>query len=144
MVGLSMKEKDFQVLWHKHLVAHPSTNSEAHELKLTKKNTFVFDSVKEHQIQGLLMAEEGLFHKISDSLPIFGGNEHMRFTSQKPFDCLWLTGLMSYVVICFYVPRKYKKIFKIPIEKFLEIKENHPRKSIRLEELEGLYPSFLL
>jgi penicillin-binding protein-related factor A (putative recombinase) len=138
-----MTEKVFQTLWHKYLVTNPPTDPEAHELKLTKKNTFVFDSVKEHQIQGLLMAQEGLFHKISDS-PVSWSMNQTRFSVPKPFDCMWLTGLTSYVVICFYVPRKYKKVFKISIEDFLEFKKGHPRKSIRLEELEKLTAPMLL
>jgi hypothetical protein len=39
------------------------------------------------------------------------------------------------VVVCFYQPRKYKKVFKIPIDQFISIRDNWPRKSIKMEEL---------
>jgi len=131
-----MKESNFQTIWHNYLVHNPLPQPEVHELKLVKRNVFVFDAVKDHQILGLKCAETGLFHKISDS-PIYAGMKS-RFTAQKPFDCLWLTGIKGFVIICFYEPRKYKKVFKIGIDQFLKIKENHPRKSIRLSELELL------
>ena len=129
-----MVEKNFQTLWGNYLQKNPPSEAEAHELKLCKQNSFPFNSVKDHQIVGLIQAGSGTYHRIYDQ-PWMAGSG---FQPQKPFDCAWLKGLKGYVVICFYVPRKYKKVFKIGVDQFLQIRDTHPRKSIRLSELELL------
>lgn len=139
-----MREKNFQTIWHKYLVDHPPTSPEVHELKLCKRGTFAFDAVKDHQIEGLKRAKTGLFHKIADSPVSWGSNTKMRFTAKKPFDCLWLIGLGAYVVICFYEPRKYKKVFKIEIDHYLKLRNTWVRKSIRLDQLEAKMEAIFL
>jgi len=109
------------------LQENPPEKSEVYELKISKGNSLPFNAVKEHQIKGLLEAEKGLFHKISDS-PIFHGNR-MRFTKPKPFDCLFIFAI-SYVAILFYKPRKPKNIYLIKIKTFITEKENSNRKSL--------------
>lgn len=127
----SMVEKDFQTLWGKYLMENPPQEPEAHELKLCKVKTFPFNNVKDHQIKGLLEASSGLYHRIYDQPWVANG-----FQPQKPFDCMWIKGTRGYVVICFYEPRRYKKVFKIPIDQFISLRDTWPRKSIRLDQLE--------
>ena len=71
-----------------------------------------------------------LYHKISDS-PIFGGMKS-RFTKQKPFDCLVLTGL-AFVCIMFYKPRKKKEFIAIDIDVWNEEVKTSIRKSLTEE-----------
>lgn len=127
-----MKEKNFQTEFSKR-----NTIKGVFELKLSKGCSIRFDSVKEHQVSALLSAQsdKGLFHKISDSLPIFGGNKHMRFTAKKPFDCFLIENYPAYVVVMFYTPRKRKNVYYIPIDTWLSLKKNSDKKSIREEEL---------
>lgn len=127
-------EKNFQTLWGNYLIKNPPQQAEAHELKLCKCQSFPFKDVKDHQIIGLIKAGSGTYHRIYDQ-PWMAGSG---FQPQKPFDCLWLKDVKGYVVICFYSPRKYKKVFKIEVDQFLKIRDNHPRKSIKLNELELL------
>jgi len=104
------------------------------ELKLCKGRSIRWDSVKDHQIEALYQAKwEGFYHKISDSLPVFGGNKHMKFTSKKPFDCFYIK-TDAYVVVCFYVPRKKKLCYYIDIDVFIEWMADSERKSFREEE----------
>jgi len=128
-----LKEKDIQTALSKKHTMHG-----CFELKLCKTKAIRLDSVKDHQVEALLAAssESGLYHKITDSLPVFGGNKHMRFTSKKPFDFVFLKNTPAYVVICFYVPRKKKRCLYIPIKRWVEFCAIHPRKSVREAELE--------
>lgn len=126
----SMVESGFQTIWHNYLLKNPPPETEAHELKLCKTNTFAFDRVSENQVECLKKASSGFYYKISDMAAQNG------FASPKPFDNFWMNRAKGYVVICFYVPRRYKKVFKIPIDLFLIIKDNWPRESIRLDQLE--------
>lgn len=129
-----MKEANIQTLFGKYLKENWQ-GSAVFELKLEKGTAFAFNRLAEHQVEALLtVQDQGLYHKISDSLPVFGGNKHMRFTSKKPFDCLYINS-PAYVAICFYKPRKYKKLLLIPINDFLAFRERHSRKSARLNEL---------
>lgn len=128
-----VKENNFQTLWHHYLEAHPPNQAEVYELKLCKTNRIPLLSVKDHQVEGLKKAQEGLFHKISDGLPIFGGNKHMRFTAKKPFDCLWIQS-NAYVCILYYIPRKRKQVVKVDIETYEMIKLIHDKKSISFAE----------
>lgn len=104
-----------------------------YEFKMVK-GTFAFDSVKEHQIEGLLHAKKGMWHKISDSP--WGTTDKFRFTFKKPFDGVWIKAREAYVVPIFYIPRKQKIAVMIPIEDFIKLKIKHSRKSIRLNELD--------
>jgi len=127
-----MKEVQFQTLWHKYLDENPPGYPEVYELKICKTNRFPFATVKEHQIDGLIQAEKGLFHKISDS-PIFAGMK-TRFTAKKPFDCLWIKA-DAYVCILFYIPRQPKIVAKIPIHEFTGLVYGSDRKSATLDEI---------
>lgn len=116
-----------QTLFGKHLKEHPPETTEVYELKICKGSSLPFNAVKPHQIQGLKDAETGLYHKITD-FPMFAGSR-MRFNSVKPFDCIAFNQAPGFVVVWFYVPRKKKVFYKIPIEKYLTLKEESTRKS---------------
>lgn len=113
------------------------------ELKLSKTRSIRFDAVRPHQLEALLNAssDRGLFHKINDA-PIFAGMK-TRFTSAKPFDCFFLKNTPSYIVVCFYIPRKQKKCYYIEPEIWKDLEKSHPKKSIREEEL-STYASMTL
>lgn len=123
-----MREKDIQTVFR-------DTNKilGVFELKLCKGTSIPFDTVKEHQrtALSLVSGNMGLFYKIADS-PIFTGTK-MRFATLKPFDCFRLANIPAYVVICFYVPRKYKRFYYITIDRFLDEAENSTRKSLTEE-----------
>ena len=126
-----MKESNIQTLFGKYLKANPSKETIVYELKLCKGTALPFDAVKAHQIKGLIEAGTGLYHKISDS-PIFAGNK-TRFTKPKPFDCLFIAGAVGYVAICFYKPRKPKKLYLINIYSFVLKRDAINKKSITEE-----------
>jgi len=121
---------------YKHyLEEHKPKETECYEFKLVnleKTKSFAFNRVADHQLEGLLQSINGLWIKIPDTSAING------FSSQKPFDSIWIKSHESYVVIIFYLPRKFKKAFKIPVVDFMIMKHNWAKKSIRLEELEEL------
>lgn len=103
------------------------------ELKLEKGTSFAFDRVADHQIEGLLESKhQGMYHKISDTPVSWGGQ--MRFTSKKPLDCMLVKNAEAYVVLCFYKPRQRKETLWIDIDRFLKVKTEAPRKSIREAE----------
>jgi hypothetical protein len=119
--------------WKHFLEEYPPKNTETYELKLVnleKTKSFAFNRVAEHQIVGLMTSLEGLWLKIPDTAASNG------FSSQKPFDVVYIKSLNSYVVVIFYQPRKFKKAIKIPIKTFIDLKNSWPRKSIKMEELE--------
>jgi len=65
---MSYTEKNFQTMFGKR-----NRLQGVFELKITKGKSISFDAVSEHQIESLMKAQgKGLFHKIADSLPIFG------------------------------------------------------------------------
>lgn len=113
-----MKEKDIQRLFGKQNTEHG-----VFELKLCKGKSLSFESVADHQIKSLVKVEgkEGLYHKISDS-PV-SWQRNMRFTKEKPFDCLFLRNTPAYVVVVFYVPAKKKTAYYIPIHQFLNMRQ---------------------
>lgn len=117
-----------QVLFGKYLKTDPPKQSGVYELKICKNNSLPFNVVKQHQIEGLLNAKLGLYHKISDS-PIFAGSM-TRFTHPKPFDCVYLKDIIGYVVILFYKPRKPKVTYIIDIYSFLDEERRSDRKSL--------------
>jgi len=116
-----------------YLEEHKPKETECYEFKivnLEKTKSFAFNRVADHQAEGLIQAVEGLWLKIPDTSAING------FSSQKPFDSIWIKAREGYVVPIFYSPRKFKKAFKIPVVDYLIMRDGWPRKSIRLEELE--------
>lgn len=126
-----VKEANLQTLFGKYLTEHPPATTEVYELKICKGSSLSFDSVKEHQIKGLLEAQNGLYHKITD-FPMFAGSKS-RFNRQKPFDCICFNNVIGYVVTLFYKPRKKKIIYKTAIQEFLKLKETSSRKSFTEE-----------
>jgi len=132
--GSGFKEKHVQTLFGK-----KNKLEGFFELKLCKGKSIRWDAVKPHQIEALKKAkDEGIYHKISDSLPIFGGNKHMRFTAKKPFDCLFLKA-PAYVVVCFYIPRKQKTCYYIKIDRYLEAWGKSDKKSYTEEDAELIF-----
>ena len=116
-----------QRLWKDHLAKHPTEQTECHELKITKSNRLEFDRIKDHQIEALLAAEDGfLYHRIIDQ-PWGGG---ARFQVKKPFDNACFYKARSYLVVWFYKPRQTKFFYKIPIKKFLQVRNKTSRKSL--------------
>lgn len=80
------------------------------ELKLCKGTRFAFKSLQDHQETALLNASSdiGCSHKLSDMS-----------LDQKPFDCFRIKNYPAYVVICFYVPRKKKRLYYIGIDEYV-------------------------
>jgi len=131
-----MKEATLQTAMGHWLKAEGSRffNSTAvFELKIEKTHRFAFNKVKQHQVEGLQRAQDGLYHKITDA-PIFSGQQ-TRFTAKKPFDCVYFTECRPFVVLMFYIPRAKKVIHVIPIGEYLQIVEGHDKKSITDLEL---------
>jgi hypothetical protein len=124
-----MKEKDIQRIWGKYLQENPPDYPEAHELKLSKGPSIRIDSVKPHQIAGLRGAKTGLYYKIQDMTAANG------FADPKPFDDFWLKEADGFVVICFYVPRKRKLAYKIPVETWVTETAKIEKKSVREEDI---------
>jgi len=128
---------------YKHyLEKNPPKETECYEFKIVnmaKVKSFAFSRVAPHQIHGLNSSLDGLWLKIPDMSAING------FSAQKPFDTVWIKSNKSFIVIIFYMPRKFKKAVKIPIKEFNGLVEEWDRKSIRLEELEDIgYETVLL
>jgi len=134
-----MTERQLTSEFANYLKKHPREDTEVYEFKMVKSKSFALSSVKEHQIKGLYDALEGLWHKISDS-PIFAGM-NSKFTKQKPFDAVFIKARRAYVVPIFYEPRKFKKVFLIPVREFVKFEG----KSIKMIELENKgFESFYL
>ena len=62
---------------------------------------------------------DGLSYKISDMS-----------MGYKPFDCFRIANYPAYVVPVWYVPRKKKTAYYLPITKFVELMNTAPRKSM--------------
>lgn len=124
-----MKESDIQTIFGKKNKVHG-----VFEIKICKGKSQAFNSVKEHQVIALVKASgSGLYHKISDSLPVFGSNKHMRFTAKKPFDCIFLRETPSFVVLVWYIPQKPKEVHYILIHDWIGEQAISKRKSITKE-----------
>ena len=130
-----MVEKNLQSIFSAWVKANrdkiPSTT--VWELKMEKGTSFAFDRVADHQIEALLDAKHtGMYHKISDTPVSWGGK--MRFTSKKPLDCMLIKNAEAFVVLCFYTPRKPKETLWIDVDRFIEVRDQSPRKSIQEAE----------
>lgn len=100
-----------------------------YELKICKGNSLPFSSIDEHQYHHLERAKRGgFYHKITDQP--WGMTSNIRYTSKKPFDCMWIRGLESYLIVWFYKPRKQKIFYQIDIDSLLKMKETCGRKSM--------------
>ena len=100
------------------------------ELKFTKGKSLPFSALADHQKKALLdvSSTRGFYHKLSD-FPMFADNK-MRFNRPKPWDCFFLVCQPAYVVVCFYVPRKKKRLYYIRIQDWLEMEKRADRKSM--------------
>lgn len=129
-----MKESNITTEWKHFIEKKKPLSTECYEIKIVdlskKVKSFAFNRVADHQVLGLTNSLEGLWLKIPDTAASNG------FSSQKPFDAIWIKAYSASVVIVFYQPRKFKKAIKIPISNFIKIRDNWKRKSIRMEELE--------
>lgn len=132
-----MKEAQIQTLFRKHIEAQPKQENAVYELKicnLSKTKSFAINRIKEHQINGLIQSENiGTFVKIPD-MPHFAGAK-FRFDLQKPFDCLFVKA-KGYVGICFYLPRKYKRLYLVRVKDFISLTKKVDKKSLREEDFE--------
>lgn len=112
-----------QSLFTKYIKANPPTQPEAYELKIEKGKSIAFNRFADHQIVALIQVEElGHYHKIQDMAAKSG------YADPKPFDAFYLKG-KSFVVIWFYKPRQKKIFYKVPLNKWLELKWQTERKS---------------
>lgn len=128
-------ERQLNTLFGKYLKEHPRQDTEAYELKRVLAKVFNPHTVKEHQERGLLEAQMGMYHRIVDQPWVSGG-----FQQSKVFDCMWVKARRSYIVPIFYQPRKFKKVFLIPIKEFLKFE-----KSVKMTTLEEMgFESFYL
>lgn len=125
-----MTEKKLQVSFGNFLKKNAPLQSEVYELKITSQTSLAFDVVKDHQIENLRNAKNGvgIYHKISDA-PIHRGMR-TRFTFKKPFDCLYVHATNAFVVILFYQPRFEKVVYLIDVDDWVKEKESANRKSI--------------
>lgn len=124
-----MTERGMQTYFGQHMKKFPPQTSEAYELKICKDPSLPFNVVKPHQIEGLLKAEnEALYHRVTDQP--WTPQMQYAFTLKKPFDCLVLVKVKSYVVVWFYKPRKPKIFIKIPIKAWVAEEGLSNRKSI--------------
>lgn len=104
------------------------------ELKLVKGKSLPFAAVETHQVKALADAEgiEGCYHKLSDES-----------SGKKPFDCFNLSGVPAYVVPVWYVPRKRKTAYYIPIGLYMIMELTADRKSFT-EEMAKENASFIV
>jgi penicillin-binding protein-related factor A (putative recombinase) len=117
-----LKEKDITTLFGK-----KNTKTGVFELKICKGTSIPFSRIEEHQILSLLESEEkGFYHKIADQT--LGANGYGS-TMKKPWDCCLIGPTKAYIVICWYVPRKRKTAYYLPVKKFIDMAVNTTRKS---------------
>ncbi len=121
-----------QTLFKDYLSKCSPKETEAYELKIVRSKSLPFSAVKDHQVEALLKAEDGFFHKLTDP-PVFKGM-NTRFNSRRPFDCFFLVKASAYLVIWFYEPRKEKVFVKLGINDFLRLRGEAKRKSLTKEE----------
>lgn len=121
-----MVEKDLYVPFSKKIKQLKRKNTEVYELKIVKTNRFALSSVHPHQVESLLEALQGRWLRIADQPFMEGG-----FQQKKPWDCMWVVASGSFVVPVFFVPRKRKQAYLIPINEFLKLQG----KSVKEDQL---------
>jgi len=90
----------------------------AFELKRSLTDSLPFSDVKPHQVEALVASsDKGLYYKISDES-----------RGEKPFDCFFLAGIPSFVVIAY--GKQLKSFVMIPIETWVAEKKKSVRKSL--------------
>ena len=120
-----MDEAKMQSLVTGYCKKHPIDSCVA-ELKITKGKSLPYSRLEGHQETALIKSsnDRGKIFKLTDLDPRL-----------KPFDMTVWRRLPAYVVIMFYVPRKPKITYWIPIEKWTHYRDNvSTRKSITEEE----------
>ena len=123
-----MTERQMQTFFGEHLKKNPPRETEVYELKICRGNCLGFDEVKPHQIQALIRVRtKSLYHRITDQ-PWIEDRPHP-YTLKKPFDCFCLVKERAFLVVWFYKPRQRKIFIKIPIEDFIEMRQDSKRKS---------------
>lgn len=110
-----MKEANIITDFKKYLVKNPTfshlNETTCIEFKICKEKRFSFSKVEPHQIEALRLASNNpFFYKIQDE-PFRGINDSNRFHRAKPFDAFYLPKSKGYIGICFYVPKKLKRLF---------------------------------
>jgi hypothetical protein len=143
-----MVEKQFQTIFGNWLKANPPARSAVFELKLEKGKSIRFDAVREHQIQNLMAVKRGagLYYKIVDSPMTYYGGQ-MRFTAKKPYDCQFLIGIETFVVVLFYKPRQPKYAIFVEPEKWIEAQKEYSalgKMSIKEEDLRKIGQIYLI
>jgi hypothetical protein len=127
---MAQRESDLYPLFSRYISKHwGARGSAAFELKIVKTgNPYQFAQLEAHQERSLQMCASatGVYHKISD-----------QSLGQKPFDSFLLANCQAYVVICFNT-----RAYFVDIDKYLQIRLNHARKSIHEHELvsKGITP----
>lgn len=123
-----MKEKDLQAIFGRKNTVHG-----VFELKMVKGPSKAFKDVEDHQIEALLRVSgnEGVYHKVADQT--IGRKGGFGASLKKPFDCFFLKNTPAFVVPIFYVPRKRKTAYYIPIDDFIIMRVMADRKSFTEE-----------
>lgn len=124
-----MTEKQLYPLFRNKLRERNLPNTSVFELKIVKSKRFALSSVHEHQIAGLLGALQGLVLRIADQPFVKGG-----YQQKKSFDMVWFNRADAFVVPVFYLPRKKKTAYLIPVKSFQEHVKSHV-KSLKEDEL---------
>jgi penicillin-binding protein-related factor A (putative recombinase) len=114
-----MKEKDFQRDFNKKNKIYG-----VFELKLCKGTSISFSAVTKHQRKCLYLSttKRGFGYKIPDP-PVFK-KQKTRFNKKRPYDCFKIRNMPAYVVIMFWIPRKKKNVYYIPIMDFFKLYVN--------------------
>ena len=138
-----MTEKVMQTLWGNYIKSNPPSQTEVYELKICKGTSLPFDHLDQHQVQSLLDSQNStLYHRLTDQ-PWMEGRPFV-FTKKKPFDCFVVVKVKAFVVVWFYIPRKPKIFFKIPIEVWLKERDTCGRKSITAQRASELGTAVLI
>lgn len=124
---MSYQEKDFQSDFNRWKCHHMRYTC-CEELKICKTDKFSFSHIASHQYANLYNAKHCFIqHKIPD------------LGQQNPFDSFSLCGVLAYVVILFYKPRKPKRFYVIGIDELMGFMDDNPKKkSITEEECEKI------
>lgn len=97
-----------------------SINIESKLIDLTKKKSIPFNMVQIHQVKALYQSQEHyLLYKIPDDS-----------MGTKPFDLTIWRDTLSYICLFWYQPNKLKEAHLIPINNFINLREESDRQSI--------------
>lgn len=113
------------------------------EFKICKTNRFNFNGIKSHQIEGLYSAQlKGFSYKIPDE-----GLQNIEFRARRkknPFDFIHTcVGCSAYVAVCFYQPRKLKRLFFFTLEQLFQMKAENKYKSFTIQDAEKYCETYI-